>query len=396
MMLVLDALMKALRSAGDYNHEAQSQPACILWPDGERQWEKTVARLQGDMPELFVLGSFDAAHRTGPAIWLRCVVARAVTEGNIPGEALPILYLPGVSRQDLRAVEGCSDMLKPIAELQFRGALWLQESGKDWTVLAFLKTERGCLGLDVMQDTATKNAMQQAVVRLLDDDTDGLRGSRLDADYFLSILAGGSPDKNVLLWLDQGDAFKSERADTEWHAFVAVTESRTGLNPERDGILSAVAKLATHDTEPWKLIWQRFCEAPGNYHHIPDRMRQATMPVADLFATARSHGGWPQWNDAQEGTLRTELVALGNCTPAEACERIAHLESLHASRRDLPWHQIGMTPLADALRHLAVLADKTSVSLGAGSLQDVQDTYVSGAWQADNCVIESLACVRTK
>jgi hypothetical protein len=394
-MLVLDALMKALRSAGDYNHEAQAAPACILWPDGERQWEKTVARLQGDMPELFVLGSFDEAHRTGPAIWLRCVVARAVTEGNIAGDALPILYLPGVSRQDLRAVESCSDALKPIVELQYSGVLWLQESSKDWTVLAFLKTERGGLGLDVMQDIATKNAMQQAIVRLLDEDMDALRGRRLDADYFLSIMAGGDPVKNVLLWLDQGDTFKAGRTDAEWRAFVAVTDSRTGLNPERDGILTAAAKLATHDSEPWKAVWQRFCEAPGNYHNIPDRIRQATMPIADLFATVQSHGGWPQWNDAQDATLRTELVALENRTPGEACDTIAHLESVHASRRDLPWHQLGMTPLADALRHLAILADKTSVSLGAGSLQDVQDAYVGGAWQADNGVIESLACVKT-
>jgi len=395
-MLVLDALMNAVRSASDYNHEAQSRPASILWPDGERQWEKTVARLQVDMPELFVLGDFNAARRTGPAIWLRCVVARAVTEGEIPGDVLPILYLPGVSRKDLRAVESCSDALKPIVELQYTGALWSQENGKDWTVLAFLKAEQGGLGLDVVQDAATKDAMQQAVVRLLDEDTDALRDRRLGADYFLSILAGGSPDKNMLLWLDQGDVFRSQRTNDEWQAFVAVSESRTGLNPERDGILSAVARLATHDSGEWRSIWQRFCEAPGNYRHIPERMRQATMPAVDLFATVQSHGGWPQWNDAQEATLRTELVALENCTPSEACERIAHLESAHAARRNLPWCQPGIASLANALCHLATLADKASVSLAAGSIQDVQEAYVGGAWKVDDCVIESLACVRGK
>jgi hypothetical protein len=200
----------------------------------------------------------------------------------------------------------------------------------------------------------------------------------------------------VLLWLDQGDAFRSERTDAEWKAFVAVTESRTGLNPERDGIISAVAKLAVHDSDAWEGIWQRFCEAPGNYRHVSERMRQAVMPAADLFATVQSHGGWPQWNDAQEGTLRTELAALENCTPAEARERIARLESVHASRRDLPWCRLGMTPLADALCHLATLADGTSTSLAAGSLQDVQDTYVGSAWQADDCLIKSLACVKGK
>ena len=39
---------------------------------------------------------------------------------------LPVIYLPGVSRQDLRAVETCPDHLKPIVELQYRGVIWSQ------------------------------------------------------------------------------------------------------------------------------------------------------------------------------------------------------------------------------------------------------------------------------
>jgi len=137
------ALVKAIRSASVFNPDVQVAPACILWPDKDRQWEAVIPRLQGEMPELLVLGDYAPEKRTGPAIWLRCVIAGAAVGVELPAERPPIFYLPGVSRQDLRAVEGCPDRLKPLAELQYRGAIWTQVNAKDWTILAFLKTDQG-------------------------------------------------------------------------------------------------------------------------------------------------------------------------------------------------------------------------------------------------------------
>ena len=54
-----------------------------------------------------------------------------------PEKIIPILYLPGVSRQELRAVAECPPALMPLAELQYRGAFWSQVNHKDWTVLAW-------------------------------------------------------------------------------------------------------------------------------------------------------------------------------------------------------------------------------------------------------------------
>ena len=71
-----------------------------------------------------------------------------------PEGTIPIVYMPGVSRQMLRAVETCPRELQPLAELQYRGVLWSQVSARDWTILAFLKSKDG-LGLDVAQDHAT-------------------------------------------------------------------------------------------------------------------------------------------------------------------------------------------------------------------------------------------------
>ena len=193
MTTVLKEFIKNIRSAAVFNPEVQVAPACILWPDRDRQWEAIVPRLQNELPEMFVLGDYDIEKRMGPAIWLRCVIADKIENIKIPESYTPIIYLPGVSRQDLRAVENCPDPLKPLAELQYRGVIWSQINGKDWTILSFLKSDQGGLGLDVAQDNNAKNAMQLALYCLLDEEISLLKGKRLDKDYFNTLLTGGDP-----------------------------------------------------------------------------------------------------------------------------------------------------------------------------------------------------------
>ena len=55
-MIVIEALVKSLRSGFVHNPDVQAAPACIMWPDRDRQWEAVIPRLQDKMPELFVLG----------------------------------------------------------------------------------------------------------------------------------------------------------------------------------------------------------------------------------------------------------------------------------------------------------------------------------------------------
>ena len=145
-MIVIEALIKSLRAAFVHNPDVQAAPACIMWPDRDRQWEAIIPRLQNKMPELFVLGEYSPEKRIGPAIWLRCVLAGKFSEMGVPKNTPPIFYLPGISRQDLRAVENCREDLKPMAELQYRGTIWSQLNSKDWTILAFLKSDQGGVG----------------------------------------------------------------------------------------------------------------------------------------------------------------------------------------------------------------------------------------------------------
>lgn len=100
-MRVIEQLAKTLRETAIFNPEVQVAPACILWPDKDRQWEAVIPRLRGDLPELLVLGDYAPERRTGPAIWLRCVIAGKAPEVTLPVDRVPVFYLPGVSRQDL-------------------------------------------------------------------------------------------------------------------------------------------------------------------------------------------------------------------------------------------------------------------------------------------------------
>ena len=104
-MRVLDALQKAIRDTATYNPDIQVAPFCIFWTDKDRQWEASLPLLQDVLPELLTLGSYDVSRRTGPAIWLRCVVSGYDPQTPLVDGHIPIIYLPGVSRQELRAVE---------------------------------------------------------------------------------------------------------------------------------------------------------------------------------------------------------------------------------------------------------------------------------------------------
>lgn len=388
-MKVIDHFKRALQNSAAFNPDVEVAPACILWPDRDRQWEAIIPVLQGELAELLVLGDFVPDKRTGPAIWLRYVIAGLDDDVNMPHGRTPILYLPGVSRQDLRAVESCPDTLKPLAELQYRGVIWSQVNAKDWTILAYLKSDQGGLGLDVAQDSETRHAMQLALYRFLEEDIELLKGKRLDKDYFNTLLTGGDPIRDLLLWLDQGDAFKAARDENAWLAFVAVCKSQLAFNPQQEGVLAGCVRLATHEG-PWQAVWERYREAPQRYPHIPNQIRNCQPPAFDLFADETVAGGWPQWNQVQEDSLRQDLQALANTPTHKARDKIRELEKAHGGRRSLVWAELGEAPLARALQHLDTMVTFTRSTLAAGSVDDLAAGYGSFGWKADDAVLRAL------
>ena len=74
-MTVLDAIVQSISRAGEFNRDDQVAPTVILWPDKERQWEALLPVLRERLP--LTLGMYDAVSKTGPAIWLRCMIGQA-------------------------------------------------------------------------------------------------------------------------------------------------------------------------------------------------------------------------------------------------------------------------------------------------------------------------------
>lgn len=385
-MKVITHLINSIRAAANYNHEAQTKQHCILWTDKEKQWENVIPRFIAELPELLILGDYEPLVRRGPAIWLRVAIAGLVEEYRVPFGRIPVIYLPGVSRQDLRAVEQCPDELKPLDELQYRGVIWSQINARDWTIFAYLKSKKGGLGLNVNQDEATLQAMQRAINRILDEDVEDLKSRPLDKDFFNSLIAGVDTDKEILLWLSNPESFEAGKTNEEWQGFRELCKSKYKFDPEQDGVLAAAEKLGSYD-EAWKRVWERFCEAPARYEGLPELLRKTIMPLYD------KHDRFPQWNEQQEGILRKELLMLTGMTEHTAREKIRKLENEHAERRTSVWAQLGEAPLAIALKWISDIALMTS-SVIVGDFAEIAKVQDTWGWQVDHAVISALTSVK--
>ncbi|MBW7892573.1 MAG: BREX-1 system phosphatase PglZ type B, partial [Chitinophagaceae bacterium] len=133
---IFDKLIEALDRAKDHNSHLMVKPEVILWPDPEKQWVGIIDILQNQMPQLLVYGDYQSAKRQGPAIWIKCMIARALPGANWNEDAVPIIYLPGISKTSLRDVESAVFNFQPLLEYQYTGTLFLQENGREWSILA--------------------------------------------------------------------------------------------------------------------------------------------------------------------------------------------------------------------------------------------------------------------
>jgi hypothetical protein len=366
--------------------EGEASPAALLWADPDKQWAALVARLQTAMPHLFVLGAYDAAKRTGPAIWLRCVVDRVLEDVALDPDVVPILYLPGVARQSLRAGDECPRELQPLVELQYRGRVWHQKNGRDWTVEAFLVSEDG-LQLDVAQDQKTREAAQRSLPLLAETPLDGLRGHRLEADDF-DRLAVSDPTRDLLRWMGIGDGLRKTEGEARWKAFCGVCNSDFKFDPDKKSPSDAAFALVEGNGK-WANVWQRFKEAPKLYPDVAKLLRDTATPLL-YRGSERDAGG----NTKAEQELRASLEALAHKPHASAVAEVAALEAAHGKRREWVWAELGESPLACALAPLAKLASAAGNTLGGATVDAAVTAYVNDGWRCDRAALEALASVK--
>lgn len=391
---LLEAVRASLAHAARYNPGDVVRPAAVLWTDADGQWRAVVEQLRPLMPELLTLGDYDATMRTGPALWLRCVIEPAVRADKFPDLSwpvgtVPVIYMPGVSRQTLRAVEECPDLLKPLVELQYRGTVWMQKNGKDWTILAFLVSDDGGVGLNVAEDKLTLQAMQGALSQLAVTPVARLNTKRLEAEDFDRLMIGDTP-RDLLLWLGDPDGTRGQWDEGKWSAFRNRCRQDYGFDPETDGEIVGGEKLGQRK-DIWYGAWERFAESPTLYPGIPDLLRRAKPRGTLIFEKEP----WPDENDSMENVLRAALVEIGSMKSAEARQRLEQLETEHSPRRKWVWARLGKCPLANALEHLAMLAKRTAATVGGESADVMAKLYTEGAYLADDGAMRAVACVKT-
>lgn len=388
-MQVIEYLVKQLRDSAAYNQASQVAPAAILWTDEAKQWQSAMPVIKQFLPELVELGTYNLATRTGPAIWLKCAIAGVLDELTLPPGLTPIVYLPGVCRKDLRAIELCPDFLKPLAELQYRGAWWAYNTaGRDWTVASFLTNQRVGLNLDVAKDNATQDALLNVLPELLEAQVTALSNRRLEAADFQALVMA-DPVKDILAWLN--DTVEKQRlfSTSQWQIFTDLCQQQYGFLPEQSAINSVLQQLC-HAEGVWQAVWQRFCDTA---HNLPKLVEQLeTIEPEDLAAPVERYLAV---NQAEEQELAKQLAAFANLDASTARAKIIQLQQTHASRLDWVWAKLGYARWVQTLSELTKVAELTNIAFSGFSPQTMAEHYQTTYWQADAAALAAMALAVT-
>ncbi len=387
-MTALDLLAAAIRAKSRVSG-SMVPPAAILWTDASQDWRRLLPAARSRISELLVLGDYRPDDRTGPAIWLRCVIDRTIDLPDFPGDRPPVVYLPGVERGQLRAGEDCPEHLRPLVDLLYRGVPWHHANGRDWSVRAFLAFRADRVpagpGLDIAGDSETREALLRAIGEVAQTPLDELRGHRLDANAFNRI-AGVKIERDILRWLGDQAAARQTMGDG-WDAFRDQARRVLRFDPEAGSDVEAGAKLARGKGR-WRDVWSRFCEAPESFQGVAEVLRRS-RPHGELVLEGRDR--WPDLNDEDEMSVRTALGGLPGLSQPAACAEVKRLEAQHGQRREWVWAKMGASPLAEVLRPLARLAEATGKSVGGAAPDDIARVYAERGWQADRSAREALA-----
>lgn len=393
-MTLITQIIESLRSAAKVNRNLMVAPCVVLWTDADRQWEKVIPALSTLVPELLCLGEYHLAQRQGPSIWLKCAIA-----GELGGEAknaVPVVYVPGLGRADLRAIESCPRDVQPLAELQYRGVFWSQANGKDWTLAAFLSSKNGGLGLDVAQDKATQEALLQALQAgvLLERSVDDFKGRTINAEWLLGLLAP-NPTRDLLLWMN--DPAPAERlwGDVLWDVFTKRCKADFAFDPVADGVLVAAERLAKAEGA-WAAVAELYRDSFSSFPNVFTLLAKVQPPQMGLFPDQGLLAGYPQANEQSESALRGALSTCAGMVAPQARAAVLAADKEHGIRRGWLWARMGRSPLAIALGHLALVAERSAAVPVGKTPGELAVAYQNTGWRVDQAAMHALGCVQTK
>ena len=115
-MTFLESVIESIiKKSTTFNPDDVQPPRMVMWPDKEGQWKPIVQDLRKG---LFILtldsDVYDPEVLCGPAIWIRCMLEKTLPDASIPGDQIPVIYIPGYSNQELSTLGRCPTDLKTL------------------------------------------------------------------------------------------------------------------------------------------------------------------------------------------------------------------------------------------------------------------------------------------
>lgn len=378
----LDILVAQVRSCAHYNPMLQAPPAAILWTDKDSEWQSAIALIKQHLPELVELGDYNPVERIGPAVWIKCAIARKLAD--LPKDLTPIVYLPGIARKELRAIELCPEELKPLAELQYRGFWWATpNNNRDWTVSGFLSNKTIGLELDIGKNDKTQAALLKVLPFLLEERTDKLKGRRLSATDF-NLLVADDPIRDLLQWINDPSIIDTwDKTHTE--IFKQHCQDHYGVMPSLDK-RAACAQALCERSGNWVEVWSRF-----------EQMAHRLPLLIELLRGIHPHGlalepsCYLSINLADEQQLAHDLGTMSGLPETELRDKLKQLLTQHENRNKWCWRELGLSPYLEMLVALCDVETQTRSVFSGPDVKAMALSYQTQHWQSDGAAIEAMA-----
>lgn len=388
-MLLINYLIEQLRNSATYNKSVQVAPAAILWTDIDKQWQSAMPLIKQHLPELIELGDYKPEERIGPAIWVKCAIAGKLDDCTLPEDKTPIIYLPGVGRKELRAIESCPDFLKPLAELQYRGCWWAYNTaGRDWTVSSFLTNPKVGIELDLAKDKSTQQAILNVLPDLLETPDSRLKGKKLESEDFISLVLD-DPTKDILGWLNDPIQKRAQWQDSKWDIFVQSCQSQFSFAPDEKSISTALKLLCAAEGD-WQSVWQRFEDTAGNLPFLVEKLKSVE---ADGLAVVNPENYLSE-NIKDEAVIKSYFSAFEEKHRDTISQELAALWIEQKDRKNWIWYKLGHCGWLQILEYVTRTIEHTEIVYSGTTPEMMANHYQERFWQADQCVIKAMSLAK--
>jgi hypothetical protein len=193
-----DLLIKSIKSRAIYDPMDETPPVAILWFDGGREWESIIAALSPRLP-ILTLGPYNPSQRSGPASWIRCMISRLLND-RIAKTTIPVIYLPGISREEFLVEDQRSKELNLLADIIYSSVTWTTSDQLPWTVLRFFVDANEGPGIQVRPDDKVNGSIVRALIFFSDYKVSELKSNEpWKFKDFDSLVAESSIEKLILL-----------------------------------------------------------------------------------------------------------------------------------------------------------------------------------------------------